>query len=86
MLVADDITLTNISHLPIELKVRLEAPFYILKDGERRRSVEICLDVDDNATMKVEFEPEEDDKRCYVKYGILELDYQAHPNKVFVFQ
>lgn len=83
MLVADDITLTNISHLPIELKAKLEAPFYIVKDGERLKSLEVCLDADENATLKIEFQPQKDDKRCCVKYGILELDYKAHPNKVF---
>lgn len=78
-------TITNRSHLSIDVDIFLQHPFYLVigqEDEELVGTQSYNMKMDESITLVVEFVRIEDEKRCLVVTGELKIDYRNHPNKV----
>lgn len=77
--IKDDIIITNKSKLFLQVQVKIQQPFYILKEKNLLNKLNINLENDESAVIDIYFNTESESHQSLTISGFIEFSYLDHP-------
>ncbi|KAF5288916.1 hypothetical protein FQA39_LY03795 [Lamprigera yunnana] len=74
----DEVIITNVSEIEIDIIVLAEPPFYV-ENENKEMNLYLSMKHLESRTIFVKFCPDKQNNRCHVEEGLLKFDYFRHP-------